>query len=643
MDGHKTTLRSQTRRFLPGLILPGLILCLTCGLAFAQVPVDEDGNSIAYSEEKALSEDSERPSDATLTAGDLQDLVGPIALYPDDLLAIVLPASTYPLEIVQAARFLELLESDSDLKPDDEWDESVVALLNYPDVVKMMNDDIDWTWKLGDAVISQQADVIAAVENFRDRAYAAGNLKSDDNQTVTHDEGVIEIVPVNEEIIYVPYYEPAEVVVYQPRPVYYYHPNPYPIYYYPYPAGYRFRSGYFWGVTTAFSIGWSNHYLNVYHPTYLGHPYYGHNYYSHYYRRPSISVYNTWYVNNNRYGSSNSYRDGDHWRPRARAGSRPAEPRVRNYHYPPGGDQRRRENTVGRTRLDSRDNGRMDLNLRQRSEADRNRVAARGNNGTNRQIGAAGSPQNNGRAATSTRGSNDTGVRSTSRTRSPGNVRAETGANSRARISTDNADRSQRRSRNDSNAAIQFRNRSAQNQSANSRPPNRQATSNAGRRQANVTSSTAVRVNQRSRQDQVGAATRQRQATTRPAAASNGSSSNRRTAIQSTQARPAAPQAQRRTSSARSSAPRPTAAARSVAPRSTAPTRSAPPRSSTPARSAPQQRTVAPPRSSAPRVAAPRPSTSGPSGSNRGTSSAPRSNSRTSQSRRGSSRPRNGN
>ncbi len=629
MYGQSTTPRSQSRVYLPGLIL-----CLITGLAVAQVPVDEDGNPLAYSEEQAAAENAAESPDTTMTSGELQDLVGPIALYPDDLLAIVLPASTYPLEIVQAARFLELLEADSSLEPDEEWDEAVIALLNYPDVVRMMNDEIDWTWRLGDAVISQQAEVIAAVELFRDRAYAAGNLKSDDNQTVSVDDGVIEIVPVNEEIIYVPYYEPAEVVVYQPRPVYHYYPDPYPIYYYPYPAGYRFRSGYFWGVTTAFSIGWSNHYLNVYHPTYLGHPYYGRSYYSHYYRRPSINVYNTWYVNNNRYSSSNRYRDGDHWRPRNRAGARPAEPRVRNYHYPPGGDQRRRENTAGRSRLESRDNGRIDLNLRQRSEADRRRVAASSNTSSNRQNRVRTGAPNSGRAAVSSRGNNETGARSTSRSNNRRAANVEAGANSRTRVAAGNAPRSQDRAQTDSNAAIQFRNRSNDTRRANSQNANRRATNSTNRRQVNADSPVSNQLNQRNPQNQARAVTRQRQATNRSpldrtAAASNRSTGERRSAVRSPQPRAATPQAQRRSTTSRSTAPRSQAATRSSAPRTVAPVRSAPPRS------------AAPTRSSAPRQSAP--AASGPANSSRGTSSAPRNSSRASQSRRGSSRPRNGN
>jgi hypothetical protein len=227
-----------------------------------------------------------------LTAEELDELVGRIALYPDDLLGIVLPASTYPLQVVQAARFLEDRESDPNLQPPDEWDSSVVALLNYPEVVRMMDEDLDWTWALGEAVLDNQADVIAAVQTFRGRAYAAGNLRSDERQIVRQDGGVIEIVPASPEVIYIPYYEPRRVVVYQPTPAFYYYPHPYPLYYYPYPVGYSFSTPFFWGVTSAFTIGWHTHFLHVHHHTHVGHPYYRHHYYSYapYYWRSGVNI-----------------------------------------------------------------------------------------------------------------------------------------------------------------------------------------------------------------------------------------------------------------------------------------------------------------------------------------------------------------
>ena len=99
---------------------------LTTLPAIAQVPVDEDGNLIGqYEVQIGEGSDYGKPEGALMSATELEELVGPIALYPDDLLAIVLPASTYPLEIVQAARFLEQLEDDKSLEPDESWDDSV--------------------------------------------------------------------------------------------------------------------------------------------------------------------------------------------------------------------------------------------------------------------------------------------------------------------------------------------------------------------------------------------------------------------------------------------------------------------------------------------------------------------------------------
>jgi len=242
-----------------------------------------------------------------LTPAELEELVGPIALYPDDLMSIVLPASTYPLQIVQAARYLEDYQTDSDLEPDEDWDDSVVALLNYPEVIELMNEDLDWTWTLGEAALYQQTELLDAIQDFRDRAYAAGNLQTDERQVVTRDaDETIVIKPADPQVIYVPYYEPRRVLVHQPYPVYHYYPHAYPVYYYPYSYGHSFGSGFFWGVTTAFSIGWHSHYLNVHHHRHYSHPYYGHYYHGPWYRRHSV---------NSSYG-------GNIWRPGYYSGAR---------------------------------------------------------------------------------------------------------------------------------------------------------------------------------------------------------------------------------------------------------------------------------------------------------------------------------
>src|SRR5690606_40531652 len=128
--------------------------------------------------------------------------------------------------------------------------------------------------------------VVAEVASFRDKAYAAGNLKTDERKRISNNYGFIENEPIEEDIIYVPYYEPERVVHYQPRQVYYYYPRPYPVYYYPYPAPHTFQAGSFWGVTTACRIGWATDHPPVLHHSYSGHPYYGRQYFAHCYRRP---------------------------------------------------------------------------------------------------------------------------------------------------------------------------------------------------------------------------------------------------------------------------------------------------------------------------------------------------------------------
>jgi hypothetical protein len=311
--------------------------------ALAQVPVDDSGAPLADYESFVPDMPAGNEDIPLLTGAELQELVGPIALYPDDLLAIVLPASTYPLQLVQAQRFLADLEQDPSLEPDEAWDDSVIALLNYPEVLQLLNEDLDWTWRLGEAVVAQQADVVGAVERFRDRAYAAGNLKSDSHQTVARNDCSIEITPVEDDVIYVPYYEPERVVVYQSRPVYRYYPRAYPVYYYPYPVGHAFYSGFFWGVTTAFTVGWLTDSVHVIHHSYHGHPYYGRHYWDGWwYRRPTIHVHNHYYSPNRYSVPRHRYSRGDHWRPRHETRRRLHNQRITHSGYYTGRSVRHR-------------------------------------------------------------------------------------------------------------------------------------------------------------------------------------------------------------------------------------------------------------------------------------------------------------
>jgi len=201
-------------------------------------------------------------SAAQQSAEALDNLVGPIALYPDDLVAIILPASTNPLQLVQADRFLDKRKTDPKLAVDDKWDDAVKSLLNYPDVVKSMSADLDWTSALGEAVVDDQGAVLDAIQSFRRRAQAAGNLKSDGKQVVAAEQEIITIVPADPQVIYVPQYNPATIVVAGGYPWGYY-PTPYPSYYYPFAPGAALAAGVIWGA--AIGAAWNGgHYVSHY-------------------------------------------------------------------------------------------------------------------------------------------------------------------------------------------------------------------------------------------------------------------------------------------------------------------------------------------------------------------------------------------
>jgi Protein of unknown function (DUF3300) len=194
-----------------------------------------------------------------LSDEELETLVARIALYPDDLVALVLAGSLYPLQIVQADRYLADVKTKPGLKPDPDWDGSVISLLNYPEVIDMMNGDLDWTQKLGEAVVNQQKDVLEAIQDLRDRAVANKVIKSDEKVIVEEKNENIVITPAKKEVIYVPQYDPAilsPTYVYQeqaPPPVYY--SDPYPSYYYPYAP---YWPGFITGAIFGAAIDWDN-------------------------------------------------------------------------------------------------------------------------------------------------------------------------------------------------------------------------------------------------------------------------------------------------------------------------------------------------------------------------------------------------
>ena len=216
------------------------------------------------------------PATPPLSNEELDQIVAPIALYPDSLLSQIFMASSYPLEIVQADRFAKAnpkltgdalttqLESQS-------WDPSVKSLVNFPTVLAMMSEHLDSTIKLGDAFIADQKSVMDAVQRLRAKAQAAGNLQTTSQQTIIVEQApqtnvqIIRIEPVNPQVIYVPTYNP--VVVYGPWP----YPS-YPPYYYRPPGyvatgavigfGIGFACGAAWGYAWG-NCNWKSHNVNV--------------------------------------------------------------------------------------------------------------------------------------------------------------------------------------------------------------------------------------------------------------------------------------------------------------------------------------------------------------------------------------------
>lgn len=189
------------------------------------------------------------------SATELESLVSRIALYPDDLIAIILPAATNPLQVVQAESYLAKRKADPTLPLNEKWDDAVKSLLNYPEIVKTMSDDIDWTAALGEAVVADQGAVLESIQAFRRKTQAAGNLKTDDKQVVVVEKEVITIVPADPQVIYVPQYNPSTVVVTGGYSSWGYYPAPYPVYHYPYPPGAALATGLIWGA--AIGAAWN--------------------------------------------------------------------------------------------------------------------------------------------------------------------------------------------------------------------------------------------------------------------------------------------------------------------------------------------------------------------------------------------------
>jgi hypothetical protein len=277
-----TSPNTHTSRSLLAAVLLASALISAC----AHTPNDPQQPRIQYSAGQDLAVQ-------TQGEGELEQLLAPIALYPDTILSHILVASTYPLDVVQAERWAT---ENPDVKGQDaveasqenNWDPSVHALVAFPQLLKRMSQDLDWTQKLGAAFLQNEGQVLASIQNLRALAEQAGSLDQMENVTVTRDRPTIIIEPRERHVVYVPYYDTR--VVYgdwrwqRYQPVFWDYPYAYGPYYDGFYA-YDRRNSFYWGPATYLSFGfysnafhWRNHYLvrvpsRYYQPS----RYYSHN------------------------------------------------------------------------------------------------------------------------------------------------------------------------------------------------------------------------------------------------------------------------------------------------------------------------------------------------------------------------------
>lgn len=255
------------------------LVALICGLSMT-------GAAILAQDPPAPGPDQQPPPPAQMLSPDqLDDLVAPIALYPDPLLSQILVASTYPLEVVEASQWLAQNKTVTgqallDAAKQQNWDPSVQGLVAFPDVVARLNQDVRWTTDLGNAFLAQQADVMGAVQRMRAKAQSNGKLQSNQQQTVDvqnqDGQSAITIEPADPQVIYVPTYNPEWV---WGPPVFGVYP---PLFYPGIGIGFGFGPGIYigaffggccgWG---AFGWGWG--------PNWFGHSILVNNYFLHRY------------------------------------------------------------------------------------------------------------------------------------------------------------------------------------------------------------------------------------------------------------------------------------------------------------------------------------------------------------------------
>ena len=196
---------------------------------------------------------------AAYTQAELDQMLAPIALYPDPLLSQILMASTYPIEVMEAARWSRAnpgVQGDAAVRmvQDRDWDPSVKSLVAFPHVLARMDENIEWTRRLGEAFIVQEPVVMETVQALRRRAQASGQLASDDRLRVVEEAQLVAIEPANPQYFYVPYYDPW--IAYGP----WWWPAYPPVVWAPWPGYARFYRpglsvGFWWGAPVGISVG----------------------------------------------------------------------------------------------------------------------------------------------------------------------------------------------------------------------------------------------------------------------------------------------------------------------------------------------------------------------------------------------------
>ncbi|MDC0602242.1 DUF3300 domain-containing protein [Aliiglaciecola sp.] len=260
-------MQSKFKYALVYVCLLGLVVAMVLSLAQAQELEQIQSVEVVNNIE------NEKPDDEAkylLNQAELDQMLAPIALYPDSVLSHVLVASTYPLEVIQAARWREdnqSLDSQDAIEAVEQksWDPSVKALVPFHDLLQQITDDLNWLQELGDAFLINEEQVLASIQSLRQKAYTTGSLSNNQYIEVVEEQDDIVITPTTREVVYIPYYDTR--VVYGN---WWWHNHP-PRYWHR-PSHYSWHAGIYWGPRIHFRLSnffggfhWRNRHIVVNH------------------------------------------------------------------------------------------------------------------------------------------------------------------------------------------------------------------------------------------------------------------------------------------------------------------------------------------------------------------------------------------